>query len=309
MTDADEAVESELLKDLDRDGIVRLPDLLTGEQLRRMQTAFAARLQRMRWNNSEGYERTELYRHLVEDVLTVDQGFVDLALHPTVKAILRGYLGDRFELVEAKGWKSLPTNRDFHGWHGDAWYDQSQFSHIPREIKLAVYLTDVKTGAFNYVVGSHRQQHPHMLKRHEVTAIRESTIIEMIAPAGTAFMFDTSGIHRAGARVLEPRHAVFFNYHDATIPLQQEDRDYYRYHPLILNAAFLGGLTEEDHRILGFGNKQRYVHMFARQSGHEILEALNRAAIALVLRTESLTARVSGRIRRLRTRHAPSRRT
>lgn len=105
-------MESELLAELERHGIVRLPDLLSEEQLSGMQVAFAARLQRMRWNDYDGYEKTERYRHMIEDVLTLDQGFVDVALHPVVKAVLRGYLGDRFQLVEAKGWRSLPYPSD-----------------------------------------------------------------------------------------------------------------------------------------------------------------------------------------------------
>lgn len=111
-----------LVSELDTNGIVVLPSLLTAEQLHYMQSAFATRLRRMRWNNVEGYQKTERYRHMVEDVLQLDQGFVDLAVHPLVKQILTRYLGTNYDLTEAKGWKSLPTKRDFHGWHGDSWY-------------------------------------------------------------------------------------------------------------------------------------------------------------------------------------------
>jgi hypothetical protein len=45
-------------------------------------------------------------------------------------------------------------------------------------------------------------------------------------------------------------------FHDAAVELQQEDVDFGRYHPLILNAAHLGGLHEEERRILGFGGSQ-----------------------------------------------------
>ena len=154
--------------ELEERGIVVLRDLLTPEQLKGMQETFAVRLQRMRWNNFDGYEKTKRYRHMVQDVLTLDQGFVDLALHPTVKDLLNEYLGSRYELVEAKGWKSLPTKRDVHGWHGDAWYDQKQARDIPREVKLGFYLTDVKSGAFNYVTGSHRKQHPRGVRNSEL---------------------------------------------------------------------------------------------------------------------------------------------
>ena len=98
-----------LVSELKTSGIVVLPRLLNLEQLHDMQRSFARRLRRMRWNNIEGYQKTERYRHMVEDVLQLDQGFVDLALHPLVKQILTQYLGTNYELTEAKGWKSLPT--------------------------------------------------------------------------------------------------------------------------------------------------------------------------------------------------------
>src|SRR5205823_6483741 len=98
-------------------GIVVVPDLLDREQLASMQHAFDARLRQPRWNDVDGYEKTERYRHMVQDVLLLSQGFVDLALHPRVKQALRDYVGAGFALVEAKGWLSLPTKRDFHGWH------------------------------------------------------------------------------------------------------------------------------------------------------------------------------------------------
>jgi hypothetical protein len=41
-------------------------------------------------------------------------------------------------------------------------------------------------------------------------------IVEVTEPAGSAFLFDTSGIHRQGTPILQPRYAVFFNYHDPT---------------------------------------------------------------------------------------------
>ncbi len=132
----------EALATLERDGIVILHNLLSDQLVRDMQRAFAARLHRMRWNDFDGYEK-EVYRHLVPDVLILAQGFVDLSVHPLVKAILNRYLGSKYELTEAKGWKSLPTNRDFHGWHGDAWYDESATQGFPKEVKLAFYLTAI----------------------------------------------------------------------------------------------------------------------------------------------------------------------
>lgn len=253
-----------LFAELDANGIVVLPNLLGADRLHGMQQAFEARLRRVRWNNFDGYVRTERFRHMIEDVLLLDQAFLDLALHPLVKQLLNRYLGPDYELTEAKGWKSLPTRRDFHGWHGDTWYDKAVATEIHREIKLGVYLTDVRSGAFNFIKGSHRRQHPRDLKKNEVKELDRSKLVELTGPAGTAFMFDTSAIHRQGLPMLEARQAVFFGYHDPSVPLQHEDIITYRYHPLLLNAAFLGNLSDEDRRILGFGNRSNFVPGFMR---------------------------------------------
>ena len=294
----DQPTVNRLFAELDTNGIVVLPTLFSAEQLRGMQIAFETKLRRLRWNNFDGYQKTETYRHMVEDVLLLDQGFVDLALHPLVKQILTRYLGNNFELNEAKGWKSLPTKRDFHGWHGDAWYDQTGVE-IPREVKLAFYLTDVRSGAFNYIKGTHRQRHPRPVRNNEVENVAASQILEVLGPAGSAFLFDTSGTHRQGVPMLEPRRAVFCNYHDPHVPLQKEDIDYYRYHPLLLNAAFLGNLTAEDQRILGFGNKTNYLHAFQRRPKHTMLQGAFRGALEIAIRANAFRERVRARIKRL----------
>src|SRR5712692_2811156 len=284
-----------LTAELETNGIVVLPNLLSAEQLRGMQQAFEARLHQMRWNNFDGYYKTERFRHMIEDVLLLDQGFLDLALHPLVKQILNRYLGPDYELTEAKGWKSLPTRRDFHGWHGDAWYDQAAATEIYKEIKLGVYLTDVRSGAFNFVKGSHRQQHPRLVKNDEV---KDAQILEVKGPAGTAFLFDTSAIHRQGVPMLEPRQALFYNYHDPRVPLQQEDLIAYRYHPLLLNAAFLGNLSDEDRRILGFGNKSNFVPAFVRRDQPPALYSVFWRFHNAGLRIRGLRERIGTRLRR-----------
>lgn len=296
-TPVDDSAVDRLHRELETEGIVVLPDLISASQLAGMQTAFAGRLSTLRWNNFEGYQQTELHRHMIEDVLLLDQGFVDVALHPLLKGILNRYLGSSYELNEAKGWRSVPTRQDFHGWHGDAWYEQIPGSNeIPKEVKLALYLTDVRSGAFNYIKRSHRKQHPRPVRNSEIPP---GDIVQLTGKAGTAFLFDTSGIHRQGVPMLEPRQAIFYNYHDPFVPLQQEDIDYYRYHPLLLNAAFLGNLSGEDMRILGFGNKTNFIPAFQRRNGPATIYNLFASVFGLQTRLENLGVRVSTRLKRL----------
>jgi hypothetical protein len=289
---------SHLLAELEEYGIVSLPMLISAEQLRSTQTAFESRLQHLRWNNFEGYEKTEPYRHVIEDVLVLDQGFLDIAIHPLVKSIARTYVGGSVELTEARGWKSLPTKRDFHGWHGDEWYDQTATHEIQRELKLAVYLTDVRSGAFNYRRGSQRKQHPRLVPNSEMGQFESFPVVEMLGPAGTAFMFDTSGIHRQGVPMLEPRQAVFFNYHDRAVQLQEADRKFHRYHPLLLNAAFLGDLTDDDQQFLGFGNKSRFIPGYIRPAKPPFLYGVFQKTLDLQLRAQSFRERIRSRLRR-----------
>ena len=293
-------IASSLTKQLEESGIAALPDLLTASQLRGLQVSFDARLKRMRWNNFDGYEKTERYRHMVQDVLTLHQGFMDVALHPVVISVLREYLGDTFELVEAKGWKSLPTKRDFNGWHGDAWYDQELVKdQVPREVKLGVYLTDVRSGGFVYVKGTQGRQHPRPLSREEAGGLPRDRFVEATGPAGLSFLFDTSGFHRQNVPILEPRQAVFFAYHDPKLPLQQEDLEYYRYHPLQLNAAFLGNLTDEDRRILGFGNTTNFQPGFQRRSRHAYFQSLVGRSYDTKVFWEEFHRRVGAKLKRL----------
>jgi hypothetical protein len=296
----DRSPADDLMAELDRNGIVVLPaNVITREQLGGMQMSFESNLRRMRWNNYDGYHRTELYRQMIEDVLQLDQGFVDLALHPLVKQILTGYLGTDFELTEAKGWKSLPTSYDFHGWHGDTWYDQAIEKTIHREIKLGIYLTDVTSGAFKFLKGSHRKGHPRNLNHAEVSALPLSDVIELAGPAGTVFMFDTSAVHRQSIPILEPREAVFFGYHNPNVPLQPDDIAYYRYHPLLLNSAFLGNLSLEDQRILGFGNKTNFQPAFQRSEKPSLVYRAFTASHAAELRIKHLRQRIVARLKRM----------
>ena len=286
-----------IVADLEQDGVARVPDLFDAEQLAAMQRAFSGRLSRLRWNHMNGYEKTEPFRHMVEDVLTLEQGFVDAAVHPVVKGVLERYVG-RFALVEARGWLSLPTKRDFHGWHGDEWYDQQATSEIPKEVKLGFYLTNVRSGAFNYIKGTHRKQPPRRIRTADLPAVPASQIAELTGPAGTAFLFDTSGIHRQGVPMLEPRHVVFFNYHDPAVRLQKDDIESYRYHPLLLNAAFLGNLSKEDRRILGFGDKTHYRPAFECPPGYDRVHRLLTRIHDANLRFRDLRGRVVARLNR-----------
>ena len=73
---------------------------------------------------------------------------------------------------------------------------------------------------------------------------------------------------------------MFFNYHDPRVPLQKEDVAFYRYHPLLLNAALLGDLSNEDRQILGFGDKTNYIAAFEPPTGRSGYTGYSRESTA-----------------------------
>ena len=158
-----------------------------------------------------------------------------------------------------------------------------------------MYLSAVRSGAFNVIKGTHQQQHPHSLKRAEIKELPMSGRIELAGPAGTAFLFDTTIVHRQGIPMLEPREAIFYAYHDPRVALQQEDIYYNRYHPLFLNASFLGDLSYEDQRILGFGNKTNLQPGFTRHGNPPLIYRAYCASLGVSLRLKQFRERMAAR--------------
>jgi hypothetical protein len=98
--------------------------------------------------------------------------------------------------------------------------------------------------------------------------------------------------------LLAIRHVVFLNYHDPAVRLQHDDIRFYRYHPLLLNAAFLGNLSEEDRSILGFGDKTNYRPAFERPSRNRRLDRAFSRIHDANLHLSDLRARVQARLNR-----------
>ncbi len=243
----------EILADLRQNGIVIIEDFVPPELLSGMRSSFETAVDRMRHNEVRiGYYNTDNYRRMVDDVLILDRGFMRCALDPRLLDVMDEYLGPQYQLTEAKGWRSLPTEDDFHGWHNDAWYAMP-VTPIPRQLKLAIYLSDVTTGYFSYLAGSHGDVSHRHWSNEEVQSA-QPTRVDAVGKAGTALLFDVSGMHRQSAPIRQQRDAVFLVYNDPKIAVQNEDIRADRYHPLLLNAAHLTDLDERSQRVLGFGS-------------------------------------------------------
>ena len=76
------------------------------------------------------------------------------------------------------------------------------------------------------------------------------------APAGHAFLFDVSGVHRQTVPVLTARDAVFIVFHDPSVPLQAADVAASRYRPALVPVDALDGMTPDQLRLLGVGRRE-----------------------------------------------------
>ena len=293
----------ECLEILNKEGILVLDNFLPESTIQNMQQAINVKFKTMRWNDVDGYEKTEKYRHFVFDLLTLEQGFVDAALQPDLQALAKSFLGDQYTLVEARACRSLPVNSEFHGWHSSAWYDRDILAdddEIPKELKLVVYLSDVKNGGFQYLKGTHRQYHPNgIVDESDLFKYPNLGKCHITGKAGTAILYDSSGLHNMEhIPVIDPRIAVFMNYRDPSIKVQEEDIKYYRYHPLILNAAFLGGLTQEDKRILGFGDHSNYIPNYERPEKFGIFQSAVSKSYDTLMLTNNISSRVIDKVKK-----------
>lgn len=148
-----------ILDTLEQDGIVLLGKFISDSMLLRMQNCYRRALQYPTRNTWMGYEQNEKWRRLVENLLLYDRSFVELALQPTIIDVLNKYIDPGSTMVEARGWETIATRRDFYGWHAVAWYAPGT-TPIPREVKLGCYLTDVTSGHFQYIKGGHHRDEP-----------------------------------------------------------------------------------------------------------------------------------------------------
>lgn len=259
----DQAMEhKDILSQLEKDGIMVLQDFVEPSELNRMQQAFNKRLENLSFNSTQGYQRYEMYRDYVEDLLLCDQSFMRFAVNPRLINIIKDYVSQDAILKECRGWRTRIVKKKFHGWHKDGWYDKKIHLTPPKQLKAVIYLTDVDSGSFSYIRGSHKsiKANPKVLHEHFNDAFIETNkndIVYTPGKAGTVIIFDTSGIHCQSSPNLSPRHAAFYTYHSPTVSIDASELEYGRYGPLLINNAIIDDtFTLDDLKIIGFFQKE-----------------------------------------------------
>lgn len=243
----------DLLRQLSQDGVVVLPNLISKEQLKAMQVIFAQQLNQPNCNTWQGYDQTDRYRLMVDQVLALHPTFVQLAIAPLLYTMVSQYLGDDACLQEAKGWQSLPFNYDFHPLHRDEWYctEFYQDKLPPKSLKLGCYLQDVKSGSFGYVLGSHLKSNGIEVGERFHQDAKDYAMHKIVGRAGTCFLFDPQGLHQQTYPNNEARNAVFYHYFSPHIRLAKAFIRSGRYNHMLVDISYLKGLSPHQMRFLG----------------------------------------------------------
>ena len=210
-----------LIDRLRRDGLVTIPGFYDREQLARIHARLNASFAHPTGWRFEFRPDQQYYACLQPLALCSEfaEGTVDSALIHLVGAYFRRMpflaesdfrrvlpldmaVHERENAKVAKGYSSSHWHHDLHG----------------REIKVMVYLSDVGPDDQNFAfcLRSHSWFRTAEYARSRFTdqQLRERglTPLEIFAPAGTAVVFDSSGIHRLRRRNTSMRDSVTFNY-------------------------------------------------------------------------------------------------
>ena len=269
------------LATLKRDGIVTLPSFVSGERLEHMREALARMVDwvissprempdvetiitmrpRSDWVDALlGLQGGGFYEYRYDrgarticdvDPFKWDASFLEVAADPRVIALVRGYVGEDAMINEAAALRYLPMPpKDFSSW---MWHHDG----LGRKLNLMVYLTDVgeRDQYMTYMKGSHSLVHPLRRQVQETRVSNEEAAgmtrylrMTCTAPAGTAFLFDSNGIHRGNRTEGAKRDSLIVCYNGG--------RSLW---PLTIPRVFSSGLSQEQQAFIGRNHYFRYV--------------------------------------------------
>jgi hypothetical protein len=243
----------QLAGDLDRQGYVHLPPLLTSEQIDDVirfvddQPCFDPYQPDLaRFKCTDPPEPADVGHYSPAVVLRAPH-LLGVANAPAVVSVAAEYLGCKPTISNVSLWWSFPHARPARN---------TQLFHRDRDdwkfCKLFVHLTavDEESGPHVFVEGSHRSVRPSSLRRYtdeEVLAyFPRSSIKAFCLPAGSGFLVDTFGVHKGLAPT--GRRRLLFQVEYSLLPIYQ-----YQYAPLALPDAaqeLLSGLDPYVNRLL-----------------------------------------------------------
>ena len=226
-----ESLLAEQVEAYKRNGFITIEDVLQGDELARVQTAFERAQARARVDWEEGrakgkgvsengeyfasgtFHARKFFDIYPLDLLEQDDACVEMIAHPRLYSFLSATVGEdvqtatiQVRVLESQTMEDAGEEGGYVGWHRDHSNDEEwRYLGRPLNTKVLVYLTDVgpADGCTACVPGSHRrEQRPNHLEykgmgggADQATKVRDQRdmpgMVSVEVKAGSAFLFDT----------------------------------------------------------------------------------------------------------------------
>lgn len=214
------------LRQLRRDGVVKISGLLTPNQVADIQQTFSAWGESIETKRARGdaefvhYDQEEYWHeahrsYVTNDAFVHSQSFAQVCCHPRLTTTANYYLGKAAHIKRAYFMRYLPQepmDRNQFRWHHDM---------EDRQLKIMLLLSEVGEDDqfMSYIPGSHNAFHPYerFLKNALDFDYCESYLSEIkefrtLGTAGDLFLFDSNGMHRGNRSEGRSRDALFVEF-------------------------------------------------------------------------------------------------
>ncbi|HCL31645.1 MAG TPA: hypothetical protein DIC52_24850 [Candidatus Latescibacteria bacterium] len=195
------------------EGVVPLPDALTGASLATVQQSFDAAAEKARpaWLEAVAAGTLPAAFFDIPQPLAQDPLFFDLVDHAGWYGHLRAFTDERVTFIQPQFRTVPPSPLSYVGWH----YDVPR--HNPLHLKVQIYLDDVSRdeGAFAYVPGSHLADSGPYPLVGDLAAMPGHHVYG--GRAGSAVLFNSYGLHTSMVnRSRRPRRSIILIYEVGT---------------------------------------------------------------------------------------------
>ena len=236
----------EIVSRISDNGVVYIPDAVRDDYIASLMTEVDENKFAINRNWVGGVYTEEQY--FLTHLLACSRSFHSLVISDAVFSICDTFFGGSYRL---KAMRYYETYGRFHmQWHTDNKNEQGA-THIPGAIFI-VYLEDVADGEFQYVLGSHlwsgctgSPDYPD----EEIAMSHADRIRSFKGKRGGLVVYNTHGVHRAKPATDKNfvRKSLFFQIDEGTENGEQ----------MLLNSAFIQGLTEKQQYFFGIGSGQK----------------------------------------------------
>lgn len=133
-----------------------------------------------------------------------------LVTSPPLLDVIEATIGDKVIIHHALFQRSLPAEDIMLDWHIDTGSNKilnGRTKFNDHRIRMIVYLSDVTTGGFSYIIGSSKDAlstfYPlpigQLFPEASIPGEHQAQRVTVNAPAGSVVLFDTHGLHRPEA--------------------------------------------------------------------------------------------------------------